>query len=77
MTRPKEYLDDATPCNECSVEPSERIGKCQPFIMCGIPLDGGYGTYLRCPVCGKKTPAFDSIMDAYWSWNTEVNVKNS
>lgn len=75
MTRPKEYLDDATPCTECNEEPSERIDRMEPFYICGIPTSCGYGTRLRCWICGKQTSVFSNPMDAYWQWNTEVNVK--
>lgn len=75
-TTNNDYLDDATPCITCNREPTEMIGQCEPFIIFGIevgPRD--YGTYLRCPTCGKKTVACTNPQEAYKEWNEVVNKK--
>ena len=72
----EEYLTDATVCIDCGCEPSELIGRCEPFIIFGIevgPRD--YGTYLQCPNCGKKTSANTNPQLAYKEWNENVNIK--
>lgn len=69
----EEYLDDATPCTECDLYPFERAEKCPPIYLCGIPVDGGYGTCLICGRCKKKTVAYPNIQDAYKSWNENIN----
>lgn len=72
----EDYLDDATPCITCDRVPIERIGQCEPFIMCGIEVGPrGYGTYLWCPTCGKKTVAYTNPQLAFKSWNEVVNKK--
>ena len=69
----EEYLEDATPCTECGTEPYERIDRCPPLIICGIGLNSGYGTMLRCGKCGKQTVAYSNPQDAYRAWNEDVN----
>lgn len=69
----EEYLDDATPCTECDLYPVERVEKAHPFYLCGIPIDGGYGTCLICRECGKKTSAYENVQDAYKDWNENIN----
>lgn len=64
------YLEDAVPCPDCGKVPYERIGECAPFVLCGIPLAGaGYGTYLVCGGCGKRTQAYSKPWQAYLDWN--------
>ena len=69
----KEYLEDATPCLECGIEPNEIIDKTYPIVICGIPLNSGYGTVLRCPKCKKRTNAYTNPQEAYRSWNEKIN----
>ena len=69
------YLDDAVPCPDCGKIPHERIGRCDPFIICGIPVNGAqYGTYLVCGGCGKRTLTFSKPWEAYLDWNRK-NIK--
>lgn len=70
-----EYLDDATPCTECGVEPVERIGRSHPIIICGVSLGGNYGTMLICPECKKRTNAYQNPQDAYREWNEALNTQ--
>lgn len=69
----EEYIEDATPCTECGVEPFERIAKCPPIIICGVPLNCDYGTMLICGKCGKRTVAYSNPQGAYRAWNEEIN----
>ena len=69
----KDYLEDATPCTECGIEPIERIDKAYPIVICGIPLNSDYGTVLICPKCKKRTNAYQNPQEAYKSWNENIN----
>jgi hypothetical protein len=62
------YLEDALPCPECGEVPYERIVKCPCWSICGIPVDGGYGTALMCD-CRNETRSHEKPWKAYIDWN--------
>lgn len=73
MFQPEEYIEDATPCVQCDVEPMERIEEADPVIICGIPCNTYYGTRLRCRKCGKHTGVYTKPGEAFREWNTKIN----
>jgi hypothetical protein len=71
---PKEYIEDATPCVQCGVIPTDRIEEAPPMFLGGIPVGGGrYGTVLRCPKCNKHTGVYTHPGEAYYEWNLKIN----
>lgn len=66
------YIEDAERCPVCNRKPTERIGICNPIIMCGIPCDSRYyGDYLECR-CGNKSVTSRDPREVYYDWNRRV-----
>ena len=55
MLNRREYIEDATPCKQCGVVPTDRIEEAPAMTLCGIPVGGSrYGAVLRCPKCNLQ-----------------------
>ncbi len=66
------YIEDAKRCPICHRKPTERIGLCEPIIICGIPCGPAYyGNYLQCE-CGNKSCISGDLREIYYDWNTKV-----
>ena len=74
MLNRREYIEDATPCKQCGVVPTDRIEEAPAMTLCGIAVGGArYGTVLRCPKCNKHTGAYTHPGEAYYEWNLKIN----
>ena len=69
----EDYIEDATPCVQCGVVPTERIDYGEPMTLCGIPVEARLGTVLRCPKCNKHTGAHRQPGEAFREWNIKIN----
>lgn len=69
-----DYIEDATPCKQCGVAPTDRVEEAPAMTLYGIPVSGArFGTVLRCPKCNKHTGAYTCPGEAFREWNTKIN----